>query len=140
MSKKITLKERAKIKAEIRAEAKKKKLQKMDGLGPYEKKKIREALRQVWHRSQARKLVVLRCTGKDGFTYCEKCQERTPKLKIDHIRPIGEVDPGFIERLFIPSKKLQGLCPDCHKPKTNKENKIRRASKKKVKDEIGDFY
>lgn len=117
----MTKKERAKIKAEIRAEIKKKKLQKMDGLGPYEIKKIREALRVVWQRSYARKLVVVRCTGKDGFPYCEKCGDRTPTLKVDHIENVGDVDGGFIKRLFIPSQFLQGLCKPCHDMKTNIE-------------------
>lgn len=108
----------------------KKKIEKTDGLGPHEIKKIRSALRLVWHRSHSRRLVVLRCTGEDGFTYCEKCKKRTPQLKIDHIKNVGEVDEGFLKRLFIPSKHLQGLCHPCHKIKTKAE---RAARPKKVK-------
>lgn len=102
---------------------KKKKISKCDGLGPYEKTKIRNAVRQVWHRSHARKLVVIRCTGKDGFAWCEQCKKRTPALKIDHIVNVGAVDAGFIRRMFVPSKKLQGLCKKCHDLKTKLERK-----------------
>lgn len=100
---------------------KRKKVEKMDGLGPYEIKKIRNAVRQVWQRSYARALVVKRCTGKDGFSYCETCKKRTPKIKIDHILKVGKVDSGFIKRMFVPSKMLQGLCGKCHNKKTNLE-------------------
>lgn len=102
---------------------KKIKLQKTDGLGPYEIKKIRQAVRQVWHRSHARKLCALRCVGPDGFDYCENCGERTPQLKIDHIKKVGAVDGGFLERMFTPSKNLQGLCKTCHDFKTKQEKK-----------------
>jgi hypothetical protein len=100
---------------------KKTKIAKFDGLGPYEVRKIRSALRLVWHRSHSRRLVVLRCTGKDGFARCEKCRARTPALKIDHTVNVGEVDEGFIKRLFCPSVQLQGLCKICHDAKTKWE-------------------
>jgi hypothetical protein len=123
MNKKITKKDLAKVKAEIKLESKKRKLQKSDGLGPLEVEKIRKALRQVWHRSYARKIVVNRCTGEDGFPYCEQCKEMTPKLKIDHIAKVGLVDEGHISRLFCPSTGLQGLCDNCHKIKTKEERR-----------------
>ena len=94
---------------------------KTDGLGPHEIKKIRNALRLVWHRSYARSLVVKRCIGKHGFYVCELCKKKTPQLKIDHIDKVGEVDSGFILRLFCPSTKLQGLCKVCHNLKTKQE-------------------
>lgn len=111
--------------------AKRQKLVKTDGLGPLEIKKIRTALRLVWHRSHARKLVVLRCTKKDGFTYCEKCARITPQLKIDHINACGDVDGGFISRLFCPSKQLQGMCKDCHDLKTWQERVEKDTGKKR---------
>lgn len=118
----MTNKERAKIKAELRQEIKNRKLQKTDGLGAYEIKKIRAALRQVWQRSHARRLVVARCTDNEGFTFCEKCRKRTPALKIDHLIPCGDVvDGGYIKRLFIESRQLQGLCKTCHDAKTKLE-------------------
>lgn len=111
---------------------KKIKLTATDGLGPYEIKKIRNALRQVWHRSKARRLCVERCIGADKFFYCEHkdCKKKTPQIKIDHIKKVGEVDGGFIERLFVPSNKLQGLCKPCHDAKTKKENADAKKTKK----------
>lgn len=113
--------------------AKRAKLEKTDGLGPLEVKKIRTAIRLVWHRSHARALVVKRCTGKDGFLYCEKCDKKTPQLKVDHIKTVGEVDGGFIARLFCPSKGLQGLCKKCHDLKT-------KAERQRNKLNLKDFY
>ena len=98
-----------------------KKVSPSDGLGPYEIAKIRSAVRQVWHRSRARKICVSRCTGADRFLYCELCGQRTPTLKVDHITACGEVDEGFIKRMFCPSTDLQGMCNDCHKAKTKQE-------------------
>ncbi len=115
----------------IKAKKLKKGPEKTDGLGAHEKKKIRAAVRQVWHRSHARKLVVNRCIGFDGFSYCELCDERTPQLKIDHINKVGDVDEGFLKRMFTPSKNLQGLCKKCHDDKTKKERALDRARKKK---------
>lgn len=100
---------------------KKPKLEKVDGLGPIDIKKIRNAVRQVWHRSHTRKLCVNRCIGKGGYFFCELCKKRTPVLKVDHIQKVGEVDSGFIKRMFTPSKNLQGLCSKCHKTKTRQE-------------------
>lgn len=110
------------------------KLRAKDGLGPYEIKRIRSALRDVWRYSLARRLTEKRCTGKDGFARCEKCKQKTPKLKIDHIIPCGKVDSGYIKRLFCPSGGLQGLCHKCHKIKTKQE---------RIKDKVvytKDFY
>lgn len=104
----------------------KNKLQKTDGLGPLEIKKIRSALRLVWHRSHARQLVVKRCTGDGGFLYCERCLDRTPSLKVDHIVQVGAVDAGHLLRLFCPSQELQGLCGPCHNAKTKAERKAAR--------------
>ena len=102
--------------------AKRKKIEKTDGLGPHEIKKLREAIQVVWHRCHARALVVKRCTGKDGFTYCEKCKARTPKLKIDHIKARGlPTDGDYIARVFCPSKELMGMCKWCHDLKTKME-------------------
>lgn len=119
-----------------------KKLQKTDGLGPLEIKKIRIALRLVWHRSYARALVVKRCTRADGFQYCEVCGERTPKFKVDHTEKVGDVDSGFIERLFVGSHGLKGMCKTCHDEKTKAERREERARNPKPKREkrVKDFY
>lgn len=114
----------------------KKRIEKVDGLGPYERKKIREAVRQVWHRSYARKLCVDRSTDSKGFSRCEMCGKRNPKNKIDHITAVGEVGPKFIERMFCPSRMLQALCKQCHDVKTKQE----RAAAKRAAEAKKDFY
>ncbi len=103
-----------------------KKAAKTDGLGPYEISKIRSAIRQVWQRSHARKLCVNRCIGNGGYSYCEKCKKRAPKVYIDHIERVGDLDGGFIARLFVPSVGLQGLCKKCHDAKTKEERRIKK--------------
>lgn len=113
--------------------AKKAKAEKVDGLGPDDIKKIRSAIRQVWHWSHAKKLVVKRCTKADGFPYCETCKKRCPKIFVDHIKQVGDVDGGFIYRLFVPSKQMQGLCKKCHNLKTKDERK-QNPPKRRVKD------
>lgn len=118
----------------VAKKATKKRVEKIDGLGPYEKKKIRQALRMVWHRSHARKLCVNRAIGADGFPVCEKCGRKNPGNKIDHIDAVGEVDKGFIERLFVPSKFLQALCNECHKLKTKLERQKLAKQKKFIKE------
>lgn len=92
-----------------------------DGLGPYEIAKIRSAVRMVWHRSMARRLVVRRCTDEDKYLFCETCLKKTPILKIDHIVPAGKVDAGYIDRMFCSSVGLQGMCVKCHTAKTRLE-------------------
>lgn len=105
---------------------KKAKVPKIDGLSPADIAKIRTAIRQVWHWSYPRKLCVARCTGKDGFQKCEKCKKRAPKVFVDHIINVGDVDGGFIARLFCPSSELQGLCAECHRLKTALERKAKK--------------
>ncbi len=106
--------------------AKKQKLVGSDGLGPKEIKQIRTALRKVWSWSTARRLVVKRCQDKKDPEYskCEKCKKRCPKIYVDHIVACGDVDSGYIERLFIPSKYLQGMCKKCHGLKTKMERAV----------------
>lgn len=113
--------------------------EKVDGLSAKDIEKIRRAIRQVWSWSYPRRLCILRCTGKDGFARCEKCGETCPKIFVDHKLNVGEVDGGFIERLFTPSKNLQGLCKACHQVKTNHERKVLREKEKRNR-KIQDFY
>jgi len=100
-----------------------KRKERTDGLGPREIADIRKSIRLVWHRSLARSTAVKRCVKEDGFSYCEKCKEISPKVFIDHIEKVGDVDEGFIFRLFCPSSKLQGLCASCHSAKTKEERR-----------------
>lgn len=98
-----------------------------DGFGPRERQRVTNAIRNVWYQCRARKLVIQRCTDRRGYTWCEKCGQRTPKLKTDHIEPCGAVDSvGYIQRLFCGSDKLQGLCKECHDIKTYAETPRKR--------------
>lgn len=94
-----------------------------DGLGAYEIAKIRSAVRQVWQRSKARKECVKRCTETDGHLRCEICGEIIPqsKFKVDHTNQVGDVNDGFITRMFCTSDGLVGMCKDCHNDKTKEE-------------------
>lgn len=125
--------------------AKRKKVEKVDGLGPDDIRKIRTAIRQVWHWSYSKKLVVKRCTDKKGYPHCELCKKRCPKIFVDHIKKVGDVDEGFIYRLFVPSVMMQGLCKKCHDAKTKEERaKERRAARRngdgKKMRQIADFF
>lgn len=101
-----------------------KRLAKVDGWGAAERRAVHAAVRQVWHRSLARRLAVKRATDAEGYIRCEQCGERTPKGHVDHRNPVGEVGAdGYIARMFVPSTELQVLCPPCHRPKTKRERK-----------------
>lgn len=102
-----------------------------DGLNEKDIKRIRVSLRKAWSWSYSRRLVILRCTDSEGYVKCENCFKRCPKIMVDHIVPIGTVDSGFIERLFVPSTQMQGLCNLCHKFKT-KTDMVLIKSKRKV--------
>jgi hypothetical protein len=107
---------------ESQSEMAKKKLEKVDGLGPADEKRLRTAIRQVWSWNHARRLCIARATDKKGFGHCEKCKAKVPKLFADHIKPVGTFDARtFIEKMFLPSKKLQALCKRCHDSKTREE-------------------
>lgn len=112
-----------------------------DGLGPRERERIRAVLRQVWFQCHAHKLVRQRCTGKDGFARCENKEclskgKRVPKVYVDHIERCGDVDTGFIKRLFTPSKNLQGLCKKCHAVKTAQERALAKKALTPVKMKV----
>jgi len=103
--------------------SKKEKPKPIDGLSPKDVEKIRKAIRQVWSWSYPRRLCIQRATGKDGFARCEICKKKTPKVYVDHINKVGDVDAGFIKRLFCASKFLQAICKTCHNQKTKEERK-----------------
>jgi 5-methylcytosine-specific restriction endonuclease McrA len=96
---------------------------KIDGYSLDDSAKIRIACRKVWMWSYPRKLVKQRCIKEDGLFHCEQCGNVTRELKIDHINKVGDVDAGFLNRLFCPSNQLQGLCKKCHDAKTKEERK-----------------
>lgn len=102
----------------------KKKPEKIDGLSPDDIKKLRSAIRQVWSWSHARRLCVKRATDHTtGFATCEQCFAIVAKVFPDHITPCGELDGGYIERMFVPSSGLQALCKKCHAKKTRQERR-----------------
>ena len=118
---------------------KKEKAKPIDGLGSVELQKLRNAVRQIWQRSKAWKIVKARCLDEEGYPKCEQCHLRVPKIFVDHIVPIGDMlEPGFFERLMVPSTELRGICKECHAPKTKRDNEKTRA-KKKLKTELDTF-
>lgn len=94
----------------------------VDGLNVRDVERIKKALRQAWAYSHSRRLVVQRCLLPNGFSRCEACDAVCPKVQVDHIDAIGAFEVGtYIERLFVPSKDLQGLCVKCHGLKTKED-------------------
>lgn len=105
----------------------------IDGFGSVERQKLSSAIRQVWQRSKQWRIVKARCVGEKGYSFCEKCKLQAPKIFVDHIEPIGAMEePGYFERLMISSEGLQGLCKECHAPKTKKDNAKTKETKKKI--------
>lgn len=102
----------------------KNKPEKVDGLSADDRKKLRSAIRQVWSWSYPRRLCVKRATDHEtGFATCEQCGKTVAKIYPDHIKPVGELSDGYIERMFCPSSELQALCSKCHARKTREERK-----------------
>lgn len=106
-------------------------VERIDGLGPKDIARLRSAIRKVWHWSYPKKLCTQRALDKKGFPFCEKCKKKSPKVFIDHIIQVGDLDAGYFERLFVSSKGLQALCRECHNAKTKAERNF---------DAIPDFY
>jgi hypothetical protein len=118
----------------------KKKTPKVDGgIDAKQLTKIRSALRQIWRYSLAHKITTARCVGRGGFSHCEKCGKRAPKVYIDHIVPVGDLLHGGIERLFVASSGLQGLCKPCHAVKTKIDNAVTKRNKVKRRTPL-DFF
>ena len=117
--------------------AKKQKLVATDGYGPKERAMVHKAVRQVFTWSAAYREVKKRCKNAEGFYVCEKksCRKVVPTIAVDHIKAIGEVGgPNYIRRMFVNSKKLQGLCKACHGAKTRLERKAASTKKKQEHD------
>lgn len=108
------------------------KSEKVDGLGPDDLKRIHKLLGQARRWSYPVRLVKKRCMGSDGFLRCEgkNCLAEgkpVPAIQVDHIEPIGEIGgPDYIQKMFVGSHKLQGLCKVCHQKKTNQERKAKK--------------
>lgn len=121
--------------------------EKVDGLGGRDLQKIRNAIRQIWHRSHPRRLAVKRATGPDGFPRCENksCKDfgkPQPKVSVDHIVPVGDLLNGGIERMFVSAMGLQNLCKKCHDEKTRNDNAATKKAKvsKRVSKDTEDFF
>ena len=101
------------------------KIELLDGWGnPKEIEQVRKAIRQVWSRgSNSRKIAKKRCMNDDGFYVCEKCNKMTPKIEIHHLHTVGDLNDGYLARLFCPSSQLWSLCPSCHGKLTRAERK-----------------
>lgn len=102
------------------------------------KKIILSGLGKAWMFWPPRADVKRRCKdpNKPGWFICEVCHQSREKIDIDHIDPcvspvVGLVswDEYITRRFVFDANKLQGLCKDCHKEKSKKENKIRREKK-----------
>lgn len=101
----------------------KKTKEKVDGLSRNDIAKIRIAIRKVWQWSHPRRLAIKRATLDNDYFACEGCGEIVPKIYVDHIVQVGDVDAGFIGRLFCSSSGLQAICKKCHAVKTKEERK-----------------
>lgn len=94
----------------------------IDGVTRKEIERIRRAVREVWMwTSFPRRLCLKRAMHADGFPRCEACKEKVVKVYADHIHNVGDVDAGFIDRMWVSSKNLQAICKKCHDRKTREE-------------------
>lgn len=110
----------------------------IDGISPKDIIKLRGAIRKVWSWCYPRRLCVARALNEDGeFSTCEACKRIVAKVYPDHIIPCGDLDGGYIERMFCPSSGLQALCNACHRVKTRQE---RAALAKRAKKSFLDSF
>lgn len=84
-----------------------------------------------------------------GYYRCASCGEEVPNtIKVageqkrmqyvfaDHIEPVVDPRRGFVDwneyvaRLFVDASGYQLLCKPCHEAKSNKENELRRKTKR----------
>ncbi len=77
--------------------------------------------------------------GKEIKWLCAKCNALVGKGEKhrDHIDPVVSVEKGwdgswdtYRDRLFVDADKIQILCLQCHKEKSNGENRLRKARKR----------
>ena len=74
--------------------------------------------------------------NKPGWSICEAKSCSVQLIEVDHVKPVIKPEDGFkgwdkyYESKFVQEDVLQGLCHDCHKAKTQAENKVRRLCKK----------
>lgn len=99
------------------------------------KKMILAGLGKIWVFWPPRLAVKARCKdpSRAGWWVCEQCKQSREKIEIDHIIPCIKPSEGFktwdeyiASRFVYDPKLLQGLCHDCHRIKSKKENQERR--------------
>lgn len=103
---------------------------------------LMSGLGRSWMSWPPRNEVKRRCKHptKPGWYICEICKAEREKIDIDHINPVVPVQEGFtgwdayIASKFVPAESLQGICRECHREKTQKENRERRAFKRLNKE------
>lgn len=118
-----------------------------------EKGLIKAALRRVFSRSELRAQIIEASIIKSykdpnrkavkTWCKCAVCLKPDAKsyMAVDHIIPIVDVTESaanltpnqLVDRMWCPPENLQVICKECHKVKTQEENKERRAHKKLAK-------
>lgn len=104
-------------------------------------------LRKASYRTKARSQALAACRVPVPANYenkrlkflhkCAACSSDFPQkeVQVDHIKPVVDPVKGFttfddyIVRMFCGPEGLQILCTECHKLKTQQENKSRRESR-----------
>lgn len=115
---------------------------------------IMSALRQASGRWAPKQEALKRARVERGKYKCAGCGEvgpatlpppegKTRRIKnacVDHIEPVVRLDEKAVDwgdriaRMFCEVDGLQVLCHNCHKSKTDEENKARREFKKTTKE------
>ena len=90
-------------------------------------------LRRISYRWPPRNEAMKKARVDRGQYKCAKCKKvfHRSLIQLDHIKPVVDPKTGFttwdkfIKRLFCGEDGFQVLCKDCHKKKTEKEDKTR---------------
>lgn len=70
---------------------------------------------------------------------CESCKGLFDEIEMDHIKPIVNTEDGFVDwntyinGALCDSSNFSPKCRNCHQAKTDRENKKRTKSQKKMK-------
>lgn len=73
--------------------------------------------------------------AKNNGNKCEKCDQWSDKLEVDHIVPVAKITgwdgdwTGYIDRLMIGPEGLQCLCTSCHYALTSIQRELRKKNK-----------
>lgn len=97
------------------------------------------ALRRASYRWPGRYKAAKRAhIGRNEYV-CECCGVVVGRKQkqMDHVDPVIPTSgwagfDSYVDRLLVDEHAWQTLCKDCHKDKSNQENKIRRINKKKI--------